>query len=106
MSAARLLPRLVIPTRRGLPPVVACRRRRDRPRAKVRASPTAATGAVALRGPMPGIFVRRSSVILFRLCYELGIKRGNPIIQHPPTWQHILDQETNARVYSLVGVRK
>jgi hypothetical protein len=55
---------------------------------------------------MPGIFVRRSSVILFRLCYELGIKRGNPIIQHPPTWQHILDQETNARVYSLVGVGK
>src|SRR5512143_3129982 len=49
-----LLPRLVMPSRRGLPPVVTCRgtspsqAARSQPRAKVWPSPTAATRAVAL----------------------------------------------------------
>lgn len=60
-----LLPRLVMPSRRGLPPVVACRgtspshAARLRPRAKVSASPTAATSAVALSAPIPGMLVSR-----------------------------------------------
>ena len=60
-----LLPRLVIPSKRGLPPVVACRgtspsqAARSRPRANVFAPPTAATSAVALSAPMPGMVVSR-----------------------------------------------
>ena len=60
-----LLPRFVMPSRRGLPPVVACRgtspshAARLRPRAKVSASPTAATSAVALSAPIPGMLVSR-----------------------------------------------
>ena len=53
------------PNRRGLPPVVACRgtsashAARLRPRAKVSASLTAATSAVALSAPTPGMLVSR-----------------------------------------------
>jgi len=60
-----LLPRLVMPNKRGLPPVVACRGTRPshaarlRPRAKVSASPTAAISAVALSAPIPGMLVSR-----------------------------------------------
>jgi len=66
-----LLLRFVIPTRRGLPPVVIWRgtnpsqAARSRPRAKVWALPTAATRAVAFSTPMPGIVVsRRASASL------------------------------------------
>jgi Helix-turn-helix domain len=60
VGGRRPLPRLLMPSRRGLPPVVACRgtnpshAARSRPRAKVWASPTAATSAVALSTPIPG----------------------------------------------------
>ena len=59
------LPRLVMPSSRGLPPVVAWRgtrpsqAARSRPRANVPASPTAATSAVALSAPTPGMVSKR-----------------------------------------------
>src|SRR5215217_296163 len=60
-----LLPRLLMPSSFGLPPVVCCfgtspsHAPRSRPRLKEPASPIAATSAVALRTPMPGIVVSR-----------------------------------------------
>src|SRR3954469_18027670 len=55
------LPRLLIPSSFGLPPLVICRgtnpsqAARSRPRPKVSALPIAATSAVAFSGPIPGI---------------------------------------------------
>jgi hypothetical protein len=60
-----LLPRLVMPRRRGLPPVVICRgtnpsqAAKSLARAKVAPLPIAATNAVAFSTPMPGIVARR-----------------------------------------------
>src|SRR5271156_3578990 len=60
-----LLPRLVMPTSRGLPPVVTWRgtspsqAARSRPRAKLCPSPMAATNAVAFSTPIPGIVASR-----------------------------------------------
>ena len=65
------LPRLVIPARRGLPPVVICRgtrpshAARSRPRANVRPSPIAAERAVAFSTPMPGMVARRRALSSF-----------------------------------------
>ena len=86
-----LLPRLVMPSRRGLPPVVACRgtspshAARLRPRAKVSASPTAATSAVALRAPIPGMLVsRRAASFCFASLGELGVERRDPLVERLP----------------------
>jgi hypothetical protein len=60
-----LLPRLVIPSSLGVPPVVAWRgtspsqAARSRPRPKVRPSPIAATSAVAFSTPTPGMVASR-----------------------------------------------
>jgi hypothetical protein len=60
-----LLPRLLIPSSFGFPPVVNCRgtrpshAARSRPRSKLSARPTAATRADATIAPMPGIVVSR-----------------------------------------------
>ena len=60
-----LLPRLLMPSSRGLPPVVICRgtspsqAARSRPRANVPALPIAAASAVAFSTPIPGMVASR-----------------------------------------------
>src|SRR5206468_12195040 len=64
-AQVKTLPRLLMPSSRGLPPVVICRgtkpsqAARSRPRANVPAVPIAATSAVAFSTPMPGIVASR-----------------------------------------------
>jgi hypothetical protein len=68
-----LLPRLLIPTRRGLPPVVTCRgtkpsqAARSRLRAKLSPWPMAAISAVAFNTPTPGMVIRRRAVSSLRV---------------------------------------
>lgn len=63
--AEYLLPRFVIPSNFGLPPVVTCldiirgQAERSRPRLNGTPSPIAATNAVAFITPMPGMVARR-----------------------------------------------
>ena len=58
--------RLLIPTKRGLPPVVSCRgtkpsqAAKSRPRAKLSPWPMAAISAVAFNTPIPGMVMSRS----------------------------------------------
>src|SRR6185312_11604943 len=69
-----LLPRLLIPSRRGLPPVVIWRgtkpsqAARSRPRANVAASPIAAARAVAFNTPIPGMLAKRRAASSVLAC--------------------------------------
>ena len=59
------LPRLLIPSRRGLPPVVACagtmpsQAEKSRPLRKADPFPTVAIMRVEANGPIPGISIKR-----------------------------------------------
>src|SRR5204863_1496522 len=99
-----LLPRLVMPSSLGLPPVVACRgtspsqAARSRARAKLRASPTAATSAVAFKAPIPGMVDSRLAATSLRVAATNSasndaIRRSSSDHCAP----HVLDQRADAR---------
>ena len=79
------------PEKRGFPPVVACRgtrpsqAARSRPRAKVRASPTAATSAVAFNAPMPEWLAAGGVLIATGVLGELFVESTDPVHQVPPS---------------------
>lgn len=93
-----------MPRSLGLPPVVACRgtrpsqAARSRPRAKVRAFPTAATKAIKFNGPDPR---DRQQPAHVRLCLgrrgKFGIEALDPLVQGSPLLPHVDNQDVNAR---------
>ena len=100
-----LLPRLLIASSRGLPPVVDCRgtrpsqAARSLPRAKDSALPIAAVRAVAIMTPTPGIDASRraSARCLAQDANSLSnaairIERRDPTIKFLPLRAHVADQ--------------
>src|SRR5215203_710716 len=96
-----MFPRLLIPSSRGFPPVVAWRgtspsqAARSLPRANVSALPIAATRAVAFITPTPGMLARRR--VLPGVACELVVEHCNAAVELAPLRLHILNQDPHAR---------
>jgi hypothetical protein len=77
-----LLPRFVMPTKRGFPPVVIWRgtspsqAARSRPRANASPLPIAATSAVAFSTPMPGMVASLRALALARACVANSLSKA------------------------------
>ena len=98
------LPRLLIPSSFGLPPVVIClgtspsQAARSRPRPKVSALPIAATSAVAFSGPIPRNRQQQpGSLVRTGLTRELLIEGLDAAVQLAPFGPLVLDQQPGAR---------
>ena len=99
-----LLPRLLIPSSFGLPPVVICfgtspsQAARSRPRPKVSALPIAATSAVAFSGPIPGNGHQQSGgLVRAGLQRELLVESLDASVQLAPFGLVVLDQQPGSR---------
>lgn len=106
-----LLPRLVIPSSFGLPPVVAWRgtspsqAEKSRPPRKPSAVLTAATRAVAVSGPIPGTSAPRR-LVLARGAGQFMIKRPDASVEPAPLGLQFLDQEENTGPQSACLLRQ
>jgi hypothetical protein len=74
----------------GRPPVVTCRgtspnhAARSRARVNVSALPMAATIAVALSAPIPGIVVRRRAAVVANAMHDLVVESRDTLVESSP----------------------
>ena len=97
-----VFPRFVMPRSFGLPPVVCCRgtspsqAARSRPRRKAAPLPTAATSAVALRTPIPGIVIRTRRCVRAGSLQDLPGQGRDAPVECRPLVLHLVDELTHA----------